>query len=268
MHTFSVCMLVVSACIASACSSDTPLNPSFPLTSGEAKAAIKQMHHDRKPLARPVIVLGGIHDPGLAPSHIADVIRDSVPDADRPRVYDIAFLETWSFDSCADKLIRKLEARFPSENSHESTEVDVVAFSMGGVVARHAASDNYASRHGRRLRIARLFTISSPHQGAKLASLPTFDERAKDMRPDSPFLTALNADAGGTAYPLFAYVRLEDTVVGEEFAAPPGMRAWWVGRGLTFSHTLAAHDERILADILRRLRYEEPYSTDPAAPLP
>jgi hypothetical protein len=69
-------------------------------------------------------------------------------------------------------------------------------------------------------------------------------------------------------YRLFAYVRLGDGVVGEEHAAPPGVNAWWVPNGLSFSHLLAGYDDRILADILRRLRDEEPYSIEPAAPLP
>jgi hypothetical protein len=117
-----------------------------------------------------------------------------------------------------------------------------------------------------------LFTIASPHTGADLASLPTFDSRARDMRAGSAFLARLNGethdgDSSGD-YQLFAYVRLEDGIVGEEHAAPPGVVSWWVPSGFTFSHLLAAWDKRILADILRRLRDEEPYSTQPDAPLP
>ena len=249
------------------CASDTPLNPSFSLTRAEARSAIKQMHAAPKSLARPVVVLGGIHDPGFVPSHIADVVRDSVPD--RQRIINVAFFETRTFDSCALKLISTLEETFPSVDAIETVEVDVVAFSMGGLVARHAASHAFAARHGRRLRIARLFTISSPHQGADLARLPTLDNRARDMRPGSPFLNSLDGDSdAGGEYPMFAYVRLEDGVVGEEHAAPAGMAAWWVPSGFTLSHMLAGHDKRILADILRRLRYEEPFSTEPPAPLP
>lgn len=253
--------------VLSGCASDAPLNPSFPLTRAEARSAIEQMHAAPKSLVRPVVVLGGIHDPGFVPSHIADVIRDSVPD--RQRIIDIAFFETRTFDSCALKLVRTLEETFPSADAIETVEVDVVAFSMGGLVARHAASHAFAVRHGRRLRIARLFTISSPHRGADLAKLPTLDNRARDMRPGSPFLESLDADSdAGDEYPVFAYVRLEDGVVGEDNAAPAGMAAWWVPSGFTFSHMLAGYDQRILADILRRLRYEEPFSIEPPAPMP
>ncbi len=251
------------------CSSDQPMNPTLPVTRAEARAAIRQMHHDQRSLQRPVIVLGGIHDPGFMPAHIADVIRDSGPAAERQRIMSIAFLETGSFDSCADKVIRTLESRFPSEDPARTIEVDVVGFSMGGLVARHAASDSYGGHQGKRLNIARLFTISSPHTGARLANLPTLDKRVKFMRHGSEFLQTLNQQQHPEAeYPLFAYVRLDDAVVGEQHAAPPGANPWWVASGLVFSHTFAGRDVRILADILRRLRYEEPLSTEPAAPLP
>ncbi len=249
------------------CSSDTPMNPTFPLSRAEARAALEQMQQQPKSLARPVLVLGGILDPGFAASHIADVIRDCVPD--RQRIIDVSFFETGTFDACARKVIQTLEKLYPSEDPLNTIEVDVVAFPMGGVVARHAASNEFGASNGRRLRIARLFTISAPHQGADIARLPTLDERIKDMRPGAPFLAELDVPGNGEEdYPLFAYVRLHDGVVGEEHAAPPGMTAWWVPSGFTLSHTLAGNDSRILADILRRLRYEEPYSIEPPAPLP
>lgn len=249
------------------CSADKPVNPSFPLTRRLAHQAIEQMRRDAKSLPRPVVVLGGIHDPGFAPAHIADVIRDSVPD--RTQVIDVAFFGTLSFDSCAAKLINEIDHSFPNTTNATTIEIDVIGFSMGGLVARYAASDAYFAKSGRRLRIARLFTISTPHAGADLADLPTFDQRAKDMREGSAFLASLNAtQRPEQTYAIFAYVRLHDGVVGEEHAAPPGEAAWWVPSGFTLAHTLAGHDERILADILRRLRNEEPFTTSPPAPLP
>jgi hypothetical protein len=178
-------LLAIALCCMSlaGCGSDTPMNPSFPLTRSVAEGALDQMDSDPRALPRPVIVLGGILDPGFVAPHIADVIRDAVPD--RTQVFDVSFFETRTFDACADKLVRKIDERFPSDDQHLTTEVDVVAFSMGGLVARHAASDGYASTHARRLHMNRLFTISTPHQGADLADLPTFDQRVKDMREGS-----------------------------------------------------------------------------------
>jgi hypothetical protein len=249
------------------CASDTPLNPSFPLTRSIASAAIRQMRSDPTPLSRPVIAVGGIHDPGFVAPHLADFVRDAVPD--RSQVIAVSFFETGSFDNCARKLVNKVQAAFPSSDPSRTVAVDVVAFSMGGLVARHAASAALATAGERRLTIARLFTIATPHRGADLADLPTLDERVRDMREDSAFLATLNLQAGDpSGYEIIPYVRLDDGVVGEEHAAPPGVIAWWVPSGFTFSHVLAAYDERILADILRRLRGEEPFTLTPAAPLP
>jgi hypothetical protein len=249
------------------CASDTPLNPSFPLTRSIASAAIRQMQSDPAPLPRPVITLGGIHDPGFVAPHLADFVRDSIPD--RTQVLAVSFFGPGSLDACAEKLIGKVQAAFPSDDPARTTEVDVVAFSMGGLVARHAASDTFAATHARRLAIARLFTIATPHLGANLADLPTLDERVRDMREGSAFLATLNAAGNATtAHEIFPYVRLDDGVIGEEHAAPPGATAWWVPSGFTLSHVLAAYDERILADILRRLRGDEPFTLSPAAPPP
>jgi pimeloyl-ACP methyl ester carboxylesterase len=147
-----------------------------------------------------------------------------------------------------------------------TVEVDVIGFSMGGLVARHAARPNSL---GKRLNIRRLFTISSPHRGARLASLPTVDQRMIDMRPGSAFLADLNSHLSEADYELLAYTRLGDMIVGPENAAPPGMSPWWVANAsFSLAHISAGADPRILADIARRLRNEPPFTTTPASPLP
>ncbi len=75
----------------------------------------------------------------------------------------------------------------------------------------------------RRLRIARLMTISTPHRGAAMAALPTIESRVRDMRAGSAFLCALDDCEAG--YELVPYCRLNDWIVGEENAAPPGREA-------------------------------------------
>ena len=68
---------------------------------------------------------------------------------------------------------------------------DIVAFSMGGLVARY-----YLQRLGGRSRVIHFITISTPHHGtntAKLSDRTGFLE----MRPDSAFLLDLNRDAKG-----------------------------------------------------------------------
>jgi len=74
-----------------------------------------------------------------------------------------------------------------------TSEVDVIGVSMGGVVGRCAAAPPPAGRLGKRLKIARLFTISSPHRGAVMASLlpPLIGPIQLELRKESTFLRAL-----------------------------------------------------------------------------
>lgn len=66
--------------------------------------------------------------------------------------------------------------------------LDLVGFSMGGVVARY-----YIQRLGGIERVRRFVTISSPHNGSRWAyvqKLPGYLQ----MRPNSPFIEDLNRD--------------------------------------------------------------------------
>jgi triacylglycerol lipase len=69
-------------------------------------------------------------------------------------------------------------------------KVDIVAFSMGGLVARY-----YVQRLGGMRRVERLITISTPHHGTWMAFL-YWNTGARQMRPGSGFLRDLNRDAG------------------------------------------------------------------------
>lgn len=63
-----------------------------------------------------------------------------------------------------------------------SPQVILVGHSMGGLIAR-----SYLARHGN-VRVARLITLSTPHQGSELARLG-YGRAARDMRPGSLWLT-------------------------------------------------------------------------------
>lgn len=250
---------------ATGCSADKPANPSFALTYSDAKAALAQMRKDPKPLLRPLIIAGGYQDPGLIAPGIANRFRRLTDDSDN--IISITYFSLiGSFDACSDKLIESVQQQFPNEDPSETIEVDVIGYSMGGLVARHAARP----RDGvRRLRINRLFTISTPHRGANLAEMPTADERQLDMRSGSAFLVELNQQLGDCDYELFTYSRLDDLIVGVENTSPPGVNPWWVANPpFSLAHVAACKDPRILADIARRVRGEAAYATTPAAALP
>ena len=168
----------------------------------------------------------------------------------------VSFALCSTFDECRRKVIAAVDREFPGPDPLRTTEVDVVGVSMGGIVARYAAlrSENADAR---RLRVARLFTISSPHLGADRARLPAVNQLQRDMRADSAFIRRLNRPENAPAFPVFPYVRLGDHTVGAANAAPVGMAAWWVPDvPLQPPHSGAVVDARIIADIARRLRGE------------
>ena len=124
---------------------------------------------------------------------------------------------------------------------------------------------------GKRLKIARLFTLSSPHLGATMADVPTylFVSTQRDMRRGSSFLQQLNDAGHQPDYPIIPYVRLADITIGEQNAAPPGQTPIWLPKGpFDSAHAGVVMDPRIAADVSRRLRGETSYVKEPRAPLP
>lgn len=261
-----VLTMMLATLTGAGCATHGPANPTFGLTVDDAWDELDEMAGWPQPLDRPVIVLAGWLDPGVASTRVEQALREATTD---PRVVAVNFAWTTDFESCRQRVIDAVDDAFPSDDPVWTTEVDVVAISMGGLVARHAAADPPRGDPVRRLRVARLFTISTPHRGASLAGLPTFDQRQRAMRPGSPFLDQLDGALDGADYTIYPYVRLGDAIVGEANAAPAGQSPIWLpNRRLELAHVTAYRDPRILADIARRLRGEPAFADDPPAPLP
>eukprot|EP00752_Nemacystus_decipiens_P014062 g12498.t1 len=244
------------------------LNPSFDLSRGEARSALRAMAEDPVPAPRPVLVLGGYLDPGLLTESLGADLSEVL---DVGPVITVSFSMTTDFDSCRSRVLAELASAYPevlgADDASETLPIDVVGISMGGLVARYMAMDGHDT--GKRLNIHRLFTISTPHQGATWAMLPSANAKQTKMRPGSAFLADLNSDANKPDYELYCYVRLRDSIVGPKRAALPGQTAWWVSAPIWQSpHLGAPGDSRIMADIARRLRREPAYATQPAAALP
>lgn len=285
-----VALLGALALTSQGCAELAAVNRSFAVTSPEARDALRQMADDPKPLERPVVVLGGFADPGIGAPHLAGDLRKVLGEHDDVRIITVSFPFALSFDECRDKVIEAVDEAFPTDDPLHTAEVDVVGISMGGLVGRYAAAPGAGGdQAGRRLRVRRLFTVSSPHRGARMAILPlvSFGSLQFDMRSGSDFLTALaehetasSASCGCEVdqppashayadYELYPYVRLGDGIVGAENAAPEGCSPIWLANlPLQDAHMLAASDARIVADIARRLRGEPPFATDPPEPLP
>ena len=244
-----------------------PRNPSFPVTSGEARDAIAEMERHPKALARPLVVIGGFLDLNVSPPLFAHFFR-GVTSQDA-LIIPVSVGTCGSFDECRAKVIAAVDRASPSGDPNWTSEVDVVGASLGGLVARYAAAPPRNGAAARRLKVTRLFTISSPHSGATLARSVGFTDFHRDMQPGSAFLKRLAGEDAAAKYELVAYVHLGDEIVGEQYAAPPGKTAYWLANdSILPPHGAAMLDRRILADIARRLRGEEALTRLSAAPLP
>jgi pimeloyl-ACP methyl ester carboxylesterase len=249
-----------------------PVNPSFPVSIAGAKEILTEDAAHPVPLKRPLLIVGGFMDPGVAPLVLCSQYRAWTGD---PRIIGVQLGWVSSFDQCRRDIISAVDRAFPCDEPGVTTEVDVIGVSMGGLAARYAAAEETSAgvRPARRLRIGRLFTISSPHRGALLADdIPiNLHPVQADMRENSPMIHWLNTRPIDPAevYPIYCYTRLNDLYVGTRNAAPPGETAWWVAPPpLVTPHGGAFRDARILADIAARLRGEPPLTHEPPSPIP
>jgi pimeloyl-ACP methyl ester carboxylesterase len=231
--------------------------PTIPLTTAQARAALDDVALHRKPLDRPLVILGGYLDPGLGGAAVTSIVRQHIRD---DRVITISFIFCKSFTECRRKVIEEVDRAFPSNDANATIEVDVIGLSMGGLVGRYAAAPEPGQK---RLNVRRLFTVSSPHQGALRAmAWPSLTQMQADMCPGSEFLKKLAQTDQGAKYQIYPYSREDDTVVGAQYAAPPGHKPFTVpNEPFQPAHVGAATDPRILADVLRRLRDEKPFAT-------
>ncbi len=125
-------------------------------------------------------------------------------------------------------------------------QIDLIGFSMGGLVSRY-----YVQRLGGIDRIQRLMTIASPHHGTISAY---FSQRpgCVQMRPDSEFITNLNRD-------LDCLARLDFTSLWTPFdlmILPPTSSQLGLGTEIVLpviAHPLMVFDRRCLDAIATAL---------------
>ncbi|MFN6517110.1 MAG: esterase/lipase family protein [Nostoc sp. CreGUA01] len=129
-------------------------------------------------------------------------------------------------DELAKQIANYVTANFASEQV-----LDLIGFSMGGIVSRY-----YVQRLGGINRIQRFVTISSPHNGTVLA-YASQRPGCIQMRPNSLFLQDLNSDIDmlkeidftsiWTPYDLMIVpARSSQMLVGKEMIMRVGLHSW------------------------------------------
>ncbi|MBD2694570.1 esterase/lipase family protein [Anabaena catenula] len=187
----------------------------------------------------PVLLVHGLNDTGAVFNKMALYLRQ--------RDWSVHTLDLSPNNGAGvlDKLAQQV-ADYVAATFEPEQALDVVGFSMGGIVSRY-----YIQRLGGINNVKRFITISSPHQGTVVA-YGSWLPGAVQMRPNSALLQDLNSDVQmlqqlnftsiWTPYDLMIVPpRSSQMPVGKEFTLPVALHPWM----LTDSRTLA-----IVADAL------------------
>lgn len=130
----------------------------------------------------PVLLIHGMKDTSRKMRRLARHLRECGRET-----HALDLLPSWgeiALDVLAQRIADYVEKTFPP-----GERIDLVGFSMGGLVSRY-----YVQRLGGLERVRRFITISTPHRGSLLAWLiPT--PGCRQMRPGSDFLRDLDRDA-------------------------------------------------------------------------
>ena len=76
----TVIVLIAAALAGAGGCARAPVNPSFALSPEKARTVIERMADDPKPLDRPLVVIGGYHDPGWGAWLVSGRMREILGD--------------------------------------------------------------------------------------------------------------------------------------------------------------------------------------------
>ena len=129
----------------------------------------------------PVLLVHGINDTGAVFNKMAFYLRQQ-----GLSVYTVDLIPN-NGSEVLEKLAQQV-ANYVNDTFATAQPLDIVGFSMGGIVSRY-----YIQRLGGINRVQRFITISSPHYGT-IVAYGTWLAGALQMRPHSDFLNDLNSD--------------------------------------------------------------------------
>ncbi len=237
------------------------INPDFTAHGAALAPVLAAMRASPRPPAEPVVITTGWRAPRLSALRLRRRLI-ALTGASEDRVALVSYPDLGRVDRAAERV-----ARVVRERGWDERPVSVVGISMGGLVARALAAGVLGAP---KLAIGRVFTLATPHAGARLARWIRPDAAARVMRPGSNELAVLDEAFKTDPTPLRTYTLLRDWWVGGRGTAGPDGLTHWLDAVTPFQKTLAhfaiVHDVRFAADIARRLRGEEPLFVRPTPP--
>jgi triacylglycerol lipase len=159
----------------------------------------------------------------------------------------------WRYDNSGRTSLESLAADLSTELQRIDAPVNLVGYSMGGIVVREAL------RQAPGLKVRRVVLLNSPHYGSASAMfLPL--SACREMRPGSAFLKRLNAAAW--TYPTLATWCPLDLVV------VPGSSGRWKKASVVLRSDVPMHIWPILSGTIHRSIASFLASEDTPAPRP
>ena len=244
-------------------------NPSFDVSAERVAHEWSRLRMHPAPLARPVVVISGWRAPQVAAMltsrRLASITSRRLTD-----FLPVGLMGVHNIEEAASRVVHAVDRKAPSPDGAWTTEVDVVAISMGGLASRLAAADRSrfadTALPAKRLKLARLFPLATPPRGASLAPIVAPDAPSRCMKPGCPFLRRLDEALEADPLEIVPYARLRDGMVGAQHAAPPERNPLWIDGPPALSHLAITTDKRIMLDIALRLRGEPPIAREGEAP--
>lgn len=210
----------------------------------EARRLLREWARSPRALARPVLVISGWMYPSALLSPITNALLACTTNG-REWVH----VSGCPFHLPIQRLAKRLVLRY--QDLSDRYGVDVIGVSMGGIVAREAAR----SRSQPRLRVVRLFTLGTPHGGARALAKLAPHHQAQQLARGSRFLDDLNADPTSRDFPIETFGLAGDHLVSPQSAHAVSTRRnhWNNALMLLPAHSALHRDPRIIATLVGRL---------------